>query len=670
MSNNHPTRPPNLPPQRPNVPSVLDIPLPSPYTFPVQSTAEHENTSGGAMQLGGSPPYIPSVPTTRRGNQHRYDPDTFQSSAETSQRYPPLIEGSFATRRDVGTARFRLYPDHYNTEDVTSAVMAQVEEGRNHFHPSTTSRAEPRQFEAHEHQPQSYYSTSRRSSTSSMGNTAENSSSGHYPLNRDIDRHQLPQQVYTPDILNTTTGALQSYHRPSRPSSSLSRPSRSVSNTSQHSQVLGVTYLHPSQSQHLQSFPGNVGTPIAYRDGTAASPAFATVPLFGNPEPGLESRGFASPADEILNTVSPHPDGLAIHDVTAGEGVNPLPAVVLSAPRLDGASRSHTMSSTTSHPDANGDAGTSIPTASACVDNGSPQPDVHIPSSVNLFNDDIPPTIRDEPLDEESLAMALRPGEARLGGAEPAHAKCDATPDVEGKDVVDRERIDDIYEDMNDGSDSDDGDNEPIDWKRRVTDENRRKLNAELTAVDEVFSDIAKKSGFSVEQVSAVYQSQRVNMSTAPNYWNLYSIWFADHTLQECRRIHPDTPDELINTTGVSANDRSRCFSLFKREYSDNYKEILSAYHDVYILSSAPQTVAKRVRTFRRLCDRFEVMAQSVHKHFGFEVAFVATGSSAHQDDRIGKVFESSGLSGFFKRVSRSNGTDDEILAHAKAHAV
>ncbi|THG93787.1 hypothetical protein EW026_g7545 [Hermanssonia centrifuga] len=328
------------------------------------------------------------------------------------------------------------------------------------------------------------------------------------------------------------------------------------------------------------------------------------------------------------------------------------------------------MSSTTSHPDANGDAGTSIPTASACVDNGSPQPDVHIPSSVNLFNDDIPPTIRNEPLDEESLAMALRPGEARLGGAEPAHAECDATPDVEGKDVVDRERIDDIYEDMNDGSDSDDGDNEPIDWKRRVTDENRRKLNAELTAVDEVFLDIAKKSGFSVEQVSAVYQSQRVNMSMAPNYWNLYSIWFADHTLQECRRIHPDTPDELINTTGVSANDRSRCFSLFKREYSDNYKEILSAYHDVYILSSAPQTVAKRVRTFRRLCDCFEVMAQSVHKHFGFEVAFVATGSSAHQDDRIGKVFESSGLSGFFKRVSRSNGTDDEILAHAKAHAV
>ncbi|THG93214.1 hypothetical protein EW026_g7962 [Hermanssonia centrifuga] len=63
-------------------------------------------------------------------------------------------------------------------------------------------------------------------------------------------------------------------------------------------------------------------------------------------------------------------------------------------------------------------------------------------------------------------------------------------------------------------------------------------------------------------------------------------------------------------------------------------------------------------------------MAQSVHKQFGFEVAFVATGSSAHQDDKVGKVFESSGLSGFFKRVSCSNGTDDEILAHAKAHAV
>ncbi|PSS33989.1 hypothetical protein PHLCEN_2v1971 [Hermanssonia centrifuga] len=684
MSNNHPTRPPNLPPQRANVPSVLDIPLPSPYTFPVQSTAEHENTSGGAMQLGGSPPYIPSVPMTRRGNQYRYDPDAFQSSAETSQRYPPPMGGSFATRRDVGTARFRLYPDHYNAEDVTSAVMAQVEEGRNHFHPSTTSRSEPHQFEAHEHQPQSYYSTSRRSSTSSMGNAIENGSSGHYPLNRDIDCHQLPQRAYTPDILNTT-GALQSYHHPSRPSSSLSRPSRSVSNTSQHSQVLGVpqpgtshttvTYLHPSQSQHSQSLPGNslhVGTP----GGVAASPAFATVPSFGDPAPGFESRGFASPADDILNAASPHPDGLGVHDVTIGKGVNPLPAVVRSAPQLDGASRSHTMSSTTSHPDANGDADTSIPTASACVDNGSPQPNVHIPSASDLFNDDIPPTILDEPLDEEFLVMALRPQEAGHGDAEPAHAERDATLDVEEKDDVDRtaqalkERIDGIDEDTDDGSDLDDGDDEPIDWKRRVTDENRRKLNAELTAVDELFSDIAKKSGFSMEQVSAVYQSKSVNMLTAPNYWNLYSVWFADHTLQECRRIHPDTPDELINTIGVSANDRSRCFSLFKREYSDNYKEILSAYHDVYILSSAPQTVAKRVRTFRRLCDRFEMMAQSVHKQFGFEVAFVATGSSAHQDDKVGKVFESSGLSGFFKRVSRSNGTDDEILAHAKAHAV
>ncbi|PSR97573.1 hypothetical protein PHLCEN_2v4280 [Hermanssonia centrifuga] len=623
----------------------------------MQGTDEHGITSGGVMQMGGSPPSIPSaLPTIRRNNQYRYDPDVFQGSTETSQRYPPPMGGSFALRRDVGAGRFRAHPDHYNAEDATSTVLAQLEEGRNSFHQLPTSRSEPYPFDAHEHQPHSYYSTSRRSSASSTGHDVED---GLYSSHFNRDRHPLLQRAYIPDI--PPMGGTLSYrhHSESRASSSLSHRS-APSNTSQHSQALGIpqpgashtaaTYLHPSQSQQLQSFPNTtglrVGTPILGRnDNVAANLAYASVPSFEHPIPALESCGLASLADDPLNDKPLHP-GADLH------------------------AQSDTLSSTASHGDASGEADTSRPLAgvnrasivptSTRTDSGS--------SAEIRFNDKIQLAIRNESLPAE-ISLAVEPEPQEAGGTEPAYAERDVTPNVEeqgGKSIalraginvnatVDEEREDEIKDEIedeveneveNEVEDEIDDDDEPIAWKRRVTDENRRELIVELAAVDALFSDIAKKSGYSVEQVSSVYQAKNGNISMAPNYWNLYSIWFADHTLEECRRINPDTPDELINTTGISANDRSRCFSLFKKEYRDNYREILSAYHDVYVLSSAPQTLAKRVRTFRKLCDHFEMMAQSAHKQYGFEVAFVATGSSAHQDDKVGKVFESSGLSG------------------------
>ena len=61
--------------------------------------------------------------------------------------------------------------------------------------------------------------------------------------------------------------------------------------------------------------------------------------------------------------------------------------------------------------------------------------------------------------------------------------------------------------------------------------------------------------------------------------------------------------------------EQSRCFSLFKEEFGNQYQAVLETHHEIYTLTQEPQSVNDRVRGFRKMADKLERLVSIDHFH-------------------------------------------------------
>ncbi len=581
MSNNHPLRPHNPNRTHPDdntnsthpydhnsihgrpLPPSLELPLPSNYVFPAfdASVASAEsNDAGSIMQMGRSPPNIPPPGTRRTATSHqhlRYDSMTSEMTMVASGIHLP---STMFERYSLSQESSEALPYYGMEGTATAAALSLLEEGRTQYQPDAIPRSLPGSHPSHpDHAyiPQ-HLNMSRRSSSASIGNGAD---PVRYPGFSSDARYHSSQRRYTPEIpISTRPGASLPMYQTSRVSSALSQSS-ALSHTSAHgshsllrASSPAIAFLHPSKSQQVQ-IPSDLhlrkGTPTPCAQATTMAAASARYQNSSDLLSPFELEHESGRLGDASVTVVQDADGaMSIGDVTINQATG------------DTFTQGGTIT-----PEASGSTD-DIATSNLikCIDErqstrtlseASPNEDVTLPSNRFPLRIKSPASIADDqsnhpcPLDEHLFDEDMIAGtsgdlSSRVApSSEGFSDKENHVPKI-GDEITygrlsNRSALVATEADLE--SEMRDADDQSTDGKRRLTEATRRDLHTELDAVDRAFKDIAERTGFTMEQVSAVYHARNANVSHAPNYWNLYTVWFSDHALEECRRIHPDTPD-------------------------------------------------------------------------------------------------------------------------------
>ncbi|KAG0701301.1 hypothetical protein DFH29DRAFT_876010 [Suillus ampliporus] len=110
----------------------------------------------------------------------------------------------------------------------------------------------------------------------------------------------------------------------------------------------------------------------------------------------------------------------------------------------------------------------------------------------------------------------------------------------------------------------------------------------------------------------------------------------------------------------------TKCYDLFKEAFPDMYKDILSVYDYVKMLSASSQTVSQRGQEFKKYYQRMFSIADGAAAKFGFDTAMVICSSIVNQDMSLGQVHTTSGAAEFWSM--RCQADDDTIIGYLKAY--
>lgn len=483
-------------------PPDLSLPLPHPHVSVHSGTTDGTGEFQRTMHLGGSPPFpIPAARTLypQPQNHPNYIADSAHPFDDQLGRSSVGDRGSFRSS-NLHDVAMPWQHNPYPVESASAYRLSRLEEGRR----ESTEQSYGFPPAAYHREP-----TSRSNSAAtplSGGSSSDNAYKYRYPpIIPHLGHHSGGESFvpstgpspYIPQEVTVTRASSESLHHSSEPLPQLPHHLSTLCHDFEAGPADGAT-----SRGDLEDSTAGLSQPVPTPIQSSSKP---TSDIDSNP-------GDSRPATLTLELPQPTFSFESLSTDTLAS----------STPTLDSTDTASTPTvETIAMPTAGGDEPTprelDLPLPVAPL--GAP-----VPAAEDLFND------------MEDLQASSTPKEDR-----------EETPSETGRgsESVDFGNVVSPPDAM---EEHDELDSEPEDVaeskKRRLTDEGRRALHKEFDAVDQLFVDVATKTGFSVEQVTEVWISRHSRRHEGVNHWNYYcSSWFPDHMLEECRRLHPGAPD-------------------------------------------------------------------------------------------------------------------------------
>ncbi|KAJ2978615.1 hypothetical protein NUW54_g11260 [Trametes sanguinea] len=194
----------------------------------------------------------------------------------------------------------------------------------------------------------------------------------------------------------------------------------------------------------------------------------------------------------------------------------------------------------------------------------------------------------------------------------------------------------------------------------RISNTTLARVRSAYEVVLQLAKDVRDETGLSTGQVFdqwfMAYAGNRT--STKANMWNLYNVYFKEHTSEELARISLDRKKPSF---------RELCYAAFKAHHGEKAQEILTTFQGIQqVADGLKQTVAQRTRAFKSCSSRVTNLLDSFEDHHGFSAALVLVGNSVNSDGHLATVHTTRHAERFFEDKCRA--TTDTIIGHMKAH--
>jgi hypothetical protein len=132
----------------------------------------------------------------------------------------------------------------------------------------------------------------------------------------------------------------------------------------------------------------------------------------------------------------------------------------------------------------------------------------------------------------------------------------------------------------------------------RRTDEVNALLEENFKAIDDIFNDLAAKTGLPLQQVSHAYHKARGRIHSGFNHWNTYGHYLKVNREQELQRLGNI---EVADAAQITPAIRAECYKAFRAAFPDSWQEILETFEQVEVRSVGPQTVSQRTQEFSKV---------------------------------------------------------------------
>ncbi|KAG2097064.1 hypothetical protein BD769DRAFT_1291129, partial [Suillus cothurnatus] len=132
----------------------------------------------------------------------------------------------------------------------------------------------------------------------------------------------------------------------------------------------------------------------------------------------------------------------------------------------------------------------------------------------------------------------------------------------------------------------------------RRTDEVNALLEENFKAIDDIFNDLAAKTGLPLQQVSHAYHKARGCIHSGFNHWNTYGHYLKVNREQELQRLGNI---EVADAAQITPAIRAECYKAFRVAFPDSWQEILETFEQVEVRSVGPQTVSQRTQEFSKV---------------------------------------------------------------------
>ncbi|OAX32111.1 hypothetical protein K503DRAFT_787412 [Rhizopogon vinicolor AM-OR11-026] len=189
-------------------------------------------------------------------------------------------------------------------------------------------------------------------------------------------------------------------------------------------------------------------------------------------------------------------------------------------------------------------------------------------------------------------------------------------------------------------------------------------LEAGFIDIEQSFLQLSESTSMPIQQIINSFLKSHGRTTVNTNFWNIYACsYFKDNVEEELARVGAVLPAD-----GGSPNTsiRTKCYELFKGAFPDTYKNILTVYDEMKMLSGSPHTVSQHAQELQKYYKRLFSTIDSAAAKFGFETAVIICGKIVNQDASLGQVHMSPGAADFFSFQCHAD--DDTIIGHLKAH--
>lgn len=173
--------------------------------------------------------------------------------------------------------------------------------------------------------------------------------------------------------------------------------------------------------------------------------------------------------------------------------------------------------------------------------------------------------------------------------------------------------------------------------------------------IERMFSTLSNRSSINVDTLVSGYYRRFTHRKVAFHSWNTYQVYFAANRDTEVQRTYPPEKKVDLDRTYIylrlttyihhlagssEVTIRRKCFESFKNKFPKRWQDILLKYSELQKFSAAGKTIAQRSRTFKKVCDQLETMAESSATLYGFQFAIVMAGSVVNEDASLGRMYE------------------------------
>ncbi|KAG1769965.1 hypothetical protein EV702DRAFT_923516, partial [Suillus placidus] len=114
----------------------------------------------------------------------------------------------------------------------------------------------------------------------------------------------------------------------------------------------------------------------------------------------------------------------------------------------------------------------------------------------------------------------------------------------------------------------------------RRTDEVNALLEENFKAIDDIFNDLATKTGLPLQQVSHAYHKARGRIHSGFNHWNMYGHYLKVNREQELQRLGNI---EVADAAQITPAIRAECYKVFRAAFPDSWQEILETFEQVEV---------------------------------------------------------------------------------------